>query len=191
MKDARHYGFQERRGLSQHLSLNPHQVCTQIQYLERLWWWVGILTATLFFWSSFGQVRSTELLVIKCGSLLVRREDNRCMCGSQGSWGRPEEGGVDQGTLKDGCGTRRQPQCHGSRCHTAQGSWIERAGQKPCRQGFGQLFLQGQFSLKAKTHSGSNHASSSFYTVILFFDVQSLQVQCLFTILLCEWTSSH
>lgn len=107
--------------------------------------------AKLLSQSSFGQVRSTVGPLTQHASLLIRREDNRCMCGPQRSWGRPEECGANQGTLDDGCGTLRQPQCQWSRCHSAQGSWIERAGQEPCRQGLGQLLVQGQFSLKQKS----------------------------------------
>lgn len=98
-----------------------------------------------------GQVHSILGHPVQLGSLLVRREDNRCMCGPQRSWSRPEEGGADQGTLNDGRRTWLQPQCHGSRCHSAHGSWIEGVGQEPCRQGLGQMLLQGQFSLKPKT----------------------------------------
>lgn len=76
------------------------------------------------------------------------------MSGPQGPRGGPEERGAEQGGLDEGCvaGPRGAPQGQGIGGHGAKGGRVHVAGQETCRQGLGQLLLQGQFGLEERNH---------------------------------------
>jgi hypothetical protein len=74
--------------------------------------------------------------------------------GPQGPRGRPEERGAEQGGLDEGCMAwpRGAPQGQRIGGHGAKGGRVHVAGQETCRQGLGQLLLQGQFGLEERNH---------------------------------------
>lgn len=102
--------------------------------------------------------------------VLVRGEDDGCVCGPQRPRGGPEQCRAQEGGLYERGGAHWVAQGQWVSCHCAQSWWGEGAGQEASCQALGQLLLQSQFGLE-KTGGGGGggelreEQSDSMFTV--------------------------